>query len=51
MHPHPVYAGDEVDLRQLVRAVWRYRWVVVALGILGGLAGLGVSQLSTRYVA
>lgn len=51
MHSHPVYAGDEVDLRQLVRAVWRYRWVVVALGILGGLAGLGVSQLSTRYVA
>jgi hypothetical protein len=51
MHPHPVYAGDEIDLRQLVRAVWRYRWGVVALGILGGLAGLGVSQLSTRYVA
>jgi hypothetical protein len=50
-HPHPVYAGDEVDLRQLVRAVWRYRWVVAALGILGGLAGLGISQLSTRYVA
>lgn len=51
MHPHPVYAGDEVDLRQLVRAIWRYRWVVVALGIVGGLVGLGVSQLSTRYVA
>lgn len=49
--PHPVYTGDEIDLRQLARALWRYRWVVVLLGIFGGLGGLGVSLLSTRHVA
>lgn len=48
---HPVYTDDEIDLRQLARALWRYRWVVVLLGFLGGLAGLGASLLSTRYVA
>lgn len=50
-HQSPVYTDDEIDLRQLARALWRYRWVVVALGLIGALGGVGVSLLSTKYVA
>jgi hypothetical protein len=47
----PIFESDEVDLRQLARAVWRYRAVVLALGLLGGLAGLAVSYFSTQFVS
>lgn len=49
--PHLARSDEEVDLRKLVHAVWRYRFIVCLLGLVGGLAGLGYSHLSTRYVS
>lgn len=50
-HAHPVYDSDDVDLRQLVRAVWRYRRVILVSSVAGVMLGLAVSWLSTRYVS
>jgi len=44
-----IYNGDELDLRQLVRALWRYRWIVVVLSLVSGLAGVTLSVLSEHY--
>jgi len=48
---HPIYASQDIELRHVVRAVWRYRWVAFVFGILGALCGLAMSLASTRYVA
>lgn len=47
----PIFEKDEVDLRQLAKAVWRYRWMVIVLGLAGGLAGIALAMASTRYVS
>lgn len=49
--PHPANVGEEVDLRELAHAVWRYRLIVALLGLIGALAGLFFSYSSTRYVS
>lgn len=50
-NPHPIYTDDEINLTQLLHALWRYRWVVVVLGVLGVLAGAWTSLSSTNYVS
>lgn len=45
------YSNEEIDIKQLVRAIWRYRMHVVLLGVLGVCGGLGVSLWSGRYVS
>lgn len=49
-HPHPIFAQDEIDFRQLAKALWRYRLVPVVLSVAGVLAGAGISLYSTHYV-
>ncbi|MFT3760712.1 Wzz/FepE/Etk N-terminal domain-containing protein [Thauera sp.] len=44
------YAEDEIDLRQLVSALWRRKRLIVSAGILGAVLGVGASLQSTRYV-
>lgn len=48
---HPIFPGDEISVSELVRALWRFRAVVVAFALLGVLAGSGVSLWSTSYVS
>ena len=50
-HLRPIYGQDEIDLRQLAKALWRYRRWVFLLGFVGALVGLGVSLMSTAYVS
>lgn len=50
-HPTPIVEGEDIDLRQLVRAIWRFRWVAATLGLAGILAGLVISFMSTKHVA
>lgn len=38
---------DEIDLREWVRTVFHYWWLVVGLGLLAALAALGAAQLQT----
>ena len=47
----PPIVDDGIELEHLVRAIWRYRRAVLALGLLGGLIGLAVSLFTARYVA
>lgn len=49
--PAPLLAagGEEIDLRKLVRALFRYRKLILLLVVLGTLAGIGGSLLSTKY--
>lgn len=37
--------GGGLDPRRLLQAVWRRKWLVVALGVLGAAAGFGASRL------
>lgn len=48
---HPIFSGDEISVSELVRALWRYRAVVLAGALLGAMAGTAVSLESTRYVS
>ena len=49
--PHPIFGREEVDLRQLAHALWRYRLTIVVLGLLGAAVGLALSFVSTRFVS
>jgi hypothetical protein len=42
---------DTIDLELIAHAVWRWRWLVAVLTVLGFLAGIGISTLSTRYLS
>lgn len=42
---------DPIDFGRLVHAVWRRRWAVLALSVLGAAAGLGLSLVNSRYVS
>lgn len=49
----PSLLGPEVeaDLRRLLRSLWRRRFMILALVVLGALAGIGGSLLTTRYLS
>lgn len=40
---------DEIDLVQLVSALWKQKTLIIAVTILAGLIGLGYAMLATRY--
>lgn len=52
---HPVGTsdtGDHVDLLELLRSIWRRKWIVIGCAsILGGMVALGVSLVQPRYSA
>jgi hypothetical protein len=43
--------NDTIDVELIAHAVWQRRWLVIALTVLGAVAGFGISTLSTRYVS
>ena len=45
------YEDDEIDLRQLVSALWKQKALIASIGLLGGALGAGASLLSTKYVS
>jgi hypothetical protein len=47
----PIYNEDEIDLRQLARALWVYRYIIVAMLALGMVAGLVFSLLTSARVS
>src|SRR5688572_6803114 len=49
--PRPIFTGDEIDLRQITRALWRYRIPILLTTLLGTLVGGAASLLSTKYVS
>jgi len=44
-------AEDEIDLRQLLHTLWLQRTILVVLALASAALGLGVSELSTKYVS
>lgn len=40
---------DEIDLIQLVRALWKQKTLIIAVAALAGLIGLAYALLATRY--
>lgn len=44
------YDDDEIDLRQLVKTLWRQKNLIVGTGVLGAILGVGASLISTKYV-
>jgi hypothetical protein len=44
-------ADDEIDLRQLLQTLWLQRTILVVLALASAALGLGVSELSTKYVS
>lgn len=47
----PIFTGDEIDLRQLSRAMWRYRTPMFVAALACTLMGAAVSLLSSRHVS
>jgi len=46
----PVTENGEIDLRQLVSVLLKYKNIVISVSVLGVMLGVGGSLLSTRYV-
>ncbi len=44
------YAGDEIDLRQLVTVLWQQKVLIASIAIFGALLGASASLYSARYV-
>lgn len=45
-------ADDQtIDVEMLAHAVWRHRYLVIVLTVLGALTGYGASVLGTRYLS
>jgi len=44
-------SDDTIDIEMLAQAVWRRRWMVAAITLLGGLLGVGASILGTRFLS
>jgi LPS O-antigen subunit length determinant protein (WzzB/FepE family) len=49
--PDPGQWDDELDLRRLAHSIWRRRFAVLLLAVLGASAGLGLSLFNSRYVS
>lgn len=48
-HPEPfAYAGDEIDLLDLVKVVWRARWLIVGLTLVAALIAFGFTMTRER---
>lgn len=42
---HPIYEDDEINLREILKALLRYKWVILATGILLAVAVFLVAKL------
>ena len=42
---------DEIDVRQLLHTLWLQRKVIIVMALVSAAVGLGVAQLSTKYVS
>lgn len=47
----PIFTGEEIDLRQLLRAVWRYRTLMIGVIVAFTTMGAAFSLASTRHMA
>jgi len=42
---------DEIDVRQLLHTLWLQRKVIISIAFVSAAVGLGVAELSTKYVS
>jgi len=47
----PSATDDEIDVRQLLHTLWLQRKVIILMALVSAAVGLGVAQLSTKYVS
>ena len=40
--------GREILIADILRGIWRRRWIIAAVAILGGLAGFGLARVPSR---
>jgi len=47
----PAAIDDEIDVRQLLHTLWLQRKVICVMALVSAAVGLGMAQLSTKYVS